>query len=293
MFESNTERLEFENHISSFVFKKEEKKNEEYISSSGYHLVNRALQTKEGTLFGKKPEPYLLIRFGCSEKEIKNIIAKHLINPNRLVSYDQLLDDEKSYNEWEWAGPKYDLKNSQFFERKDELKMIEHLRKLNFTFDDGSTPTLTDDELEQWLVFPESEIEREKIIDFFKRYHRDSFRYYAILTGRLETKDGQVFGERGKKTHLFMIYSSFFYIFQELIKIKAIKTKNMIQLKDIKDKHFDHSKAYRHELKNLLIISDINLYPAGHFSPETMKKYYREEEKLKKGIPWRSLLNPS
>jgi len=195
------------------------------IIKNGSLILKEPLILNDGTIIGEKDRLSVVILFSILEKNIiDEMIQKSIITPENLFeSNDIEQDSEKCI----------------YFE--SNYKMVQYLNKKNHIYRDGSIPTHGLHELENWLIYLPSKVKHDLLSDalFRENMLQNSFGY-SILKGSLLTKDGRVFGQKGKITLYLGIMTTFDYnCVYQLISDRIVDKYNAIQHKNFKNTMFE------------------------------------------------------
>jgi len=228
----------------------------------------------DGRIFGEKSIPSIVVQFVVSENRIKDMIEKNVVVEDRVLLFDDL-EDEESYNKF---------MEETFVQRPGTYRgfdatsydMIDYLNNLNYHYIDGSIPSYTLMELENWLIYLPSKSFHDTILDaFFEENKLQNEFSYSFIRGIIETKDGRTFGKENKLTLFLDIFATFHKTaVHELIEKGVIEKRLAIQQRHIKDSMFQDAR--RRDLSNMKIFY-VSL-DEGRFKYYFSKKAYRFED---------------
>lgn len=201
------------------------------VSENAYFVLDRAIKLKDGKYFGYPGKKNILLAIAIdSEEAFQNLLAKRILTPEQVVSYEEMDPNEFS------KDPSRIFRDEIPF-LKNHFKLLKYLKKNGFTFEDGSIP-LTPLLLDYWYVPITSNTVYENVLPL-----RDDPKLifdmdYIIIDEEITCKDGRVLGKKDQITVCFEFVSiDFRRPFQKLFEEGILREDQVFRAVVFNEKH--------------------------------------------------------
>jgi hypothetical protein len=208
-------------------------KSDYFISFGKYIILHDQISTKDGRVFGKKSRDTYAFTSVYSEQVVFDKIIKEgiIAKENCINSMDIIRNQFDQYN---------NIKNATTFDDYGEFidyiyeqgldtsnALVEEYRSFYFKFKRGYFHFF--DDVEECL----------NAAELLGKYEAIEINKYIVLHDQVSTRDGKVFGKKGKDTFVFNSVFSDDSEFEKVLKEGIIAKENCVKLEDFSYDEFD------------------------------------------------------